>query len=96
MHCARGCLEREELRANAAKMATKLPWLKYEEAKAEYIETKDKAKQGKEALKAKKAALDKAQEPVKALEDDKVEGKKKLQKIDKDAAKAAHDITTLP
>ncbi|XRB10317.1 structural maintenance of chromosomes protein 5 [Pseudoscourfieldia marina] len=86
--------EREELRANAAKMATKLPWLKYEEAKAEYIETKDKAKQGKEALKAQKAALDKAQEPVKALEDDKVEGKKKLQKIDKDAAKAAHDITT--
>lgn len=62
--------EREQLRANADKMAQKLPWIQYEDAKAKYTETKEKRNEGKQRVKEKQELLAKASEPFKAVEDE--------------------------
>ncbi|KAJ0809977.1 putative structural maintenance of chromosomes protein [Helianthus annuus] len=65
--------QRDELLAKAESMKKKLPWLKYDMKKAEYLEAKDQEKDAKKKLDEAAKLLNKIREPSEKLQNEKKE-----------------------
>ncbi|KAI7729601.1 hypothetical protein M8C21_012043, partial [Ambrosia artemisiifolia] len=73
--------QRDELLAKAESMKKKLPWLKYDMKKAEYLEAKDQEKDAKKKLDEAAKLLNNIREPSEKLQHDKKDQDVKCKKL---------------
>ncbi|KAD5802893.1 hypothetical protein E3N88_14253 [Mikania micrantha] len=73
--------QRDELLAKAESMKKKLPWLKYDMKKAEFLEAKDQEKDAKKKLDEAAKLLNNIREPSKKLQQEKKEQDAKCKKF---------------
>ncbi|KAI3445060.1 hypothetical protein Pfo_001725 [Paulownia fortunei] len=73
--------QREDLLAKAESMKKKLPWLKYDIKKAEYMETKKQEKDAKLKLDEAAKALNELREPIEKQKGEKAKQEAKLKKM---------------